>query len=136
MVNMPIGPERRERLRRMLLEQREVVQKEVDAFLARRSREQQVQWQESVPDPGDIALRGTRDDEYLSILEARNRVRRQYDEALQRLDEGTYGICELCRNEISEERLKVLPVARTCKACQEREEAIEALEKEADRRQI
>jgi DnaK suppressor protein len=37
--------------------------------------------------------------------------------ALQKIENGTYGICEDCRKEISEERLRILPEARTCNDC-------------------
>jgi RNA polymerase-binding transcription factor DksA len=38
--------------------------------------------------------------------------------ALARLDEGTYGLCADCTTPISAERLKILPAARYCVACQ------------------
>ncbi|MDD5569497.1 MAG: TraR/DksA C4-type zinc finger protein [Candidatus Pacebacteria bacterium] len=37
--------------------------------------------------------------------------------ALQKLSVGTFGLCENCRKEISEERLKIFPEARTCNDC-------------------
>lgn len=38
--------------------------------------------------------------------------------ALQRLAEGTYGVCELCRNDIPVGRLRAVPHARCCVPCQ------------------
>ena len=46
----------------------------------------------------------------------------QIDEALQRLENGTYGICEDCGRRIPEARLRVLPFAARCIECKEREE--------------
>ena len=46
----------------------------------------------------------------------------QIEEAFQRLDKGTYGICEYCGSPIGEARLKAVPWARYCIDCQEREE--------------
>ncbi len=40
----------------------------------------------------------------------------QVTEALQRLDAGTYGTCEVCGDRISRERLEVLPTATLCVA--------------------
>ncbi len=40
------------------------------------------------------------------------------DDALRKLDEGTYGKCEKCHREISPERLHVIPFARYCTRCQ------------------
>jgi DnaK suppressor protein len=43
----------------------------------------------------------------------------QIDQAIQRLDEGTYGTCEDCGQEIAEARLQALPFALLCIRCQE-----------------
>ena len=42
----------------------------------------------------------------------------EIDSALQRLDEGSYGICERCAEPIPCERLEVLPMSRLCTPCQ------------------
>ena len=42
----------------------------------------------------------------------------QVDAAIQRLDEGTYGICARCGSEISMARLEALPSATLCITCQ------------------
>jgi DnaK suppressor protein len=39
------------------------------------------------------------------------------DDALGRLDDGTYGLCERCGNPISEARLEAMPTARRCLDC-------------------
>ncbi len=44
------------------------------------------------------------------------------DAALQRLDEGTYGKCQRCGQQISEERLEAIPYATLCIDCKRREE--------------
>lgn len=43
----------------------------------------------------------------------------EVDEALKRINNGTYGICEDCGAEISEDRLEVMPTANLCIKCQE-----------------
>lgn len=42
----------------------------------------------------------------------------QIDAALQRLDEGTYGVCARCGNPIASERLEAMPSATLCLNCQ------------------
>jgi DnaK suppressor protein len=42
----------------------------------------------------------------------------QVESALHRLDQGTYGICARCGNEINPERLEALPYATYCIKCQ------------------
>ena len=52
------------------------------------------------------------------------------DEALRRLEAGTYGQCAECGREIPEARLKALPFAVLCREDQEQEESREAEEKQ------
>jgi DnaK suppressor protein len=55
-----------------------------------------------------------------------NLVRKIY-EALKRLEDGTFGVCEECGRKISEKRLLVRPIATLCIRCKEREEELERL---------
>lgn len=48
------------------------------------------------------------------------RARRQLAEvkaAVERLEAGTYGVCEVCGRPVGEERLEARPAARTCVDC-------------------
>ena len=64
-----------------------------------------------------------RDREINFILNDREREKLlAIDEALQRIKEKTYGICESCEGEIHLGRLKVLPFTRLCVKCQEENE--------------
>ncbi len=44
------------------------------------------------------------------------------EDAMARLRNGSYGICEVCENEISVERLRAVPTATRCLECQQRQE--------------
>jgi RNA polymerase-binding protein DksA len=46
----------------------------------------------------------------------------QVERALQRLDDGTYGVCESCGNPIGKARLQAFPRATLCVSCKQREE--------------
>jgi DnaK suppressor protein len=46
------------------------------------------------------------------------------DEALRRLNNGTYNICDECDEKIGEARLKAVPFTRYCRNCQEHYEAL------------
>jgi len=48
---------------------------------------------------------------------------RMIGQAIQRIDEGSYGCCEICGRPISEARLKALPFAELCIECKRQEEA-------------
>src|SRR5215475_10585130 len=60
-----------------------------------------------------------RDKEINLILGDRDRDKVQaIDEALSRVDDGSYGICESCESDIAEARLEALPFTRLCVNCQ------------------
>ena len=60
-----------------------------------------------------------RDRDISLILSDRDRQKlHAIDEALDRINAGTYGICEVCELDIAEERLKALPFTRLCISCQ------------------
>ena len=46
----------------------------------------------------------------------------ELDEALNRIEDGTFGICDDCRGQITKIRLKAVPSARLCIKCQEKRE--------------
>lgn len=53
------------------------------------------------------------------ILSDRDREKLQaVEEALERIEDGSYGICESCEEEIAPERLEALPFTRLCVSCQ------------------
>jgi RNA polymerase-binding transcription factor len=123
---------RRDALRKMLMERRQEVLKEIEQLIGHRLSDEAQQRVDSVPDVGDQALLDSERGRDISILEMRNKLRQNIDEALVRLDEGTYGICSDCGVEISEKRLKAIPFARRCVACQEKVEMLEKIEQEED----
>ena len=58
----------------------------------------------------------------LSILEQVEAELADVEHALRRLDDGTYGTCEVCGRQIAEERLEAMPAARLCLAHQQEAE--------------
>jgi DnaK suppressor protein len=52
-----------------------------------------------------------------AVLDAARRHLADIDDALGRLDAGTYGMCEVCGGPIPVARLEVRPFARTCVGC-------------------
>jgi DnaK suppressor protein len=61
-----------------------------------------------------------RDREINFILSDRERVKiKQIDDALGRIAEGSYGVCESCGLEIAQERLEAMPFTRLCRDCQQ-----------------
>lgn len=46
----------------------------------------------------------------------------ELDDALKKIEDGTFGICEECKSLITKTRLEVVPFARLCVKCQEKKE--------------
>jgi DnaK suppressor protein len=65
-----------------------------------------------------------------ALMEMKSETLAKIDEAIHRLEDGSYGVCGDCRAEIAEARLTALPFAALCRSCQENEEARTALERE------
>jgi DnaK suppressor protein len=76
--------------------------------------------------PADTATELSDADREIAILENADDQRAQVVAALQRLDEGTYGRCVDCGQEIPPARLEVRPEAARCVADQEKHEAASA----------
>lgn len=80
---------------------------------------------ENFPDPTDRAALEADRNFMLRIRDRENKLIKKIRQALERLDNDTYGICESCGEEISVERLKARPVTSLCIECKSKEEALE-----------
>lgn len=58
----------------------------------------------------------------LDLASSEQQLLNQIDEALHKMDEGRYGICEICSKPIAQKRLLAVPYARFCIKCQSEEE--------------
>lgn len=81
-------------------------------------------------DPADRATAESDRSFTLRIRDRERRLIRKIQAALQRLEDGSYGICEECGEEINVERLKARPVTRLCINCKSKQEEDEHLRKE------
>jgi DnaK suppressor protein len=77
------------------------------------------------PDPTDRANLETDRNFLLRIRDRERKLILKIKEALARIEDGTFGICEECGEEISEERLKARPVTTLCIECKTKAEAEE-----------
>jgi DnaK suppressor protein len=80
---------------------------------------------EACADPTD---RATLESDRAFLLRIRDRERKllgKIDAAVARIEDGTYGRCEECGEEIGIERLKARPVTTLCIACKSAQEARE-----------
>jgi len=119
-------PEKEKKQRREFLKQAADTLLETKKQLLKEMQERVKGETEGVKDEGrdtyDLAS-DERDREINFILNDREREKlHAIDEALQRIKDKTYGICESCEGEIHLGRLKILPFTRLCVKCQEENE--------------
>ena len=84
-----------------------------------------------VLDQGESSEIDIQEDIELALIQMKSETLNKINEALRRLDEGTYGNCFECGDEIAEVRLRALPFAVRCKDCEEARETAEKRERMA-----
>lgn len=80
---------------------------------------------ENFPDPTDRAALEADRNFMLRIRDRESKLIRKIKSALERIENGTFGVCETCGGEISVNRLKARPVTSQCIDCKAKEEALE-----------
>lgn len=71
------------------------------------------------PDPVDLAVQNYSKNVMLAVSENDSRQLQMIDEALARIEDEEYGVCQNCGKEIQPKRLQAIPWARYCLSCQE-----------------
>ena len=73
-------------------------------------------------DPADSAVETSEYSKDFAIEENVRDMLQRIDEALRKIEDGSYGICDRCHNPIHPNRLRAIPYATLCIDCQERME--------------
>jgi DnaK suppressor protein len=74
---------------------------------------------QQVADPTDMTQEAAERDVAVQILDRESALVRQLRSAIDRIDDGSYGFCLQCAEEIALKRLKAIPWAELCISCQE-----------------
>ena len=122
--------DRTEILKKQLLKHRQDILAEAKREIGKYAKGDNKQLVDTALDDGDWSVVDLSEDISLRQLSTHMENLKKIDEALRKISEGTYGICEECGEEISMERLKVMPFAIYCRDDQERKEMLEAMERE------
>ena len=128
-----VPDDRHASLKKILLAKREALIQEIKQQLGQSVTDEQQRRLEAAMDSGDQALVDLEREMGISLQEMRNQERKNIDNALDSLDEGTYGACAECGEEISEKRLHALPFARLCVECKSKRELMEKIERSEQR---
>lgn len=110
-----------EKYRNKLLKIRSSLKKESD-HLEKDVQQEMDQSEVTINHPADSGSDNYDSDFTLGQLEHANMVLIEVDDALRRIEDGHFGICEACDCKIPKTRLDVRPFASMCVSCQEKSE--------------
>ena len=122
-------------LKRMLEDRRREIQAEVQGKM--RGVREEGTWGgklNEVLDAVESAEADIQEDLEFALVQMKSETLNKINDALVRLDQGTYGNCFECGEEIAEKRLRALPFAVRCKDCEAAKEAVEQRKRQAQRR--
>ncbi len=106
----------------VLLNEQKVLESQLSS-IGRKNPENPSDWQATIPENGadeadDLEVAGSLEQFENNNAEVENLEKQMNDvkNALEKIENGTYGVCEIGGEEIEEDRLNANPSARTCKA--------------------
>jgi len=121
-----VKPEELEQFKQLLLRKRAMLSGNVTSLESqalKRSRQDASGDLSNMPiHMADIGSDNFEQEFTLGLIENEEELLRSIDEALERIDEGSFGKCDSCGKAIPKERLKAIPHASLCVACQRQEE--------------
>ena len=126
--------ERYEELRQILEERRREILSEVQGKMRDVRAEGAFGENKGVLDSAETSEADIQDDIEFALIQMKSETLHKIVEALARLDEGSFGYCFECGDEISERRLRALPFAVRCKDCEEAREIAEQRQRHQSQR--
>ena len=120
---------RYEELKKILVERRREMVSEVKEKMRDVRTEAAGGMVHGVLDAGETSEADIQDDIEFALIQMKAETLTKIDEALARLEEGTYGYCFECGEDIAQQRLRALPFAVRCKDCEEAREVAEQRER-------
>lgn len=108
---------RQKKLKKYLLERKMKMWNDLrDDFFRKLGKEYNAQF-DNPHDIEELALIDIIEDMGIAVADLKRAELEQMDAALRKIDDGTYGTCEECGEDIEEERLKLIPYAEYCVKC-------------------
>ena len=105
------------RLRKLLVDRKRKMWSDLkDEFFRKLGKEYNSQF-DNPHDIEELALIDIIEDTGVAIADIHRQDLVAIDEAIKKLEDGTYGVCSTCAENIDEERLKVVPFATDCVKC-------------------
>jgi DnaK suppressor protein len=117
-----MADDRYQELRDILEQRREEIAGEVQSKIRSVRMEATQTGKSRIADVSESSEADIQDDIEFALIQMKTETLNKIGAALTRLDEGTYGYCYECGEEIAERRLRALPFAARCKGCEEAQE--------------
>jgi RNA polymerase-binding transcription factor len=124
-LTTPNGSARYRELKQMLEGRRRELQAEVQGKMRNVRATGEITKLAEVFDAVESSEADIQEDIELALIQMKAETLNKVDDALARLEQGTYGNCYECGEEIAEKRLRALPFAVRCKDCEAAKEAVE-----------
>ena len=124
-----MNPGRYDELRAILEERRREIMSEVQGRMRDVRAEGASSAVQGVLDAAESSELDIQDEIEFALIQMKAETLNKIEEALHRLEEGTFGYCFECGEEISERRLRALPFAVRCKDCEEARETAQQRER-------
>lgn len=105
-------------IRKKLMKQREELLSEAEETINTKIGSEKL----SFPDPTDQAAAELDSNFQLRLRSREQKLLKKIDEAIARIDDGSYGVCETCGNPIGIKRLEARPVTTLCIECKTAQE--------------
>jgi len=116
-----------ENFKNKLLRQKKETWAEIIDDLKHDAREEYQDFIDMVRDQGDYALAELKESTVFSFIELKYQELEKIEQALKRIESGTYGHCMECGGWIGGARLEVMPAAIRCRKCQEEVEKFDGI---------
>lgn len=133
-VKVDTARDRYVELKRILEERRREILAQVQEKMRDVRAEGGIGEGQGVLDAAETSEADIQDDIELALIQMKSETLSRIEEALTRLDEGTFGDCFECGAEIAPRRLRALPFAVRCKDCEEAREVAERRERVSSQR--
>lgn len=112
------------RLRKLLIDRKRRMWGDLrDEFFRKLGKEYNTQF-DNPHDIEELALIDMIEDMGVAVADIHRQELVAIDEAIKKLEDGTYGVCSACAEDIDEERLKVVPFATHCVNCKSKTETV------------
>src|SRR4051794_11973429 len=121
-------------LKKILEDRRREIVSEVQGKIRDVRTEGTTQKLNEVLDAGESSEADIQEDIEFALIQMKAETLQRINEALARLEDGKYGYCFECGDEIAGQRLRALPFAVRCKDCEEAREVAEQRERLSQRR--